>query len=201
MKTLEEYARQIEIEKKLESDFYQKLIQDEKSGLLDNNRRLILNIFNAFHKKEKIEITILKFGKGGFIVELLGIQAFLPYSASYINRNSESILGSKLDANVIKVKIKPLKIIVARHLIVEKEFNGKELLLSHDIEELNQEQYEDYKKQSEIYFSDEEIVGKAKEELYNLEIERKRRYKGEAISEGDIMQALDDGFGYLFGYD
>ena len=162
MKSKEYYKKRIEEQKKRESDFYQILIKDYKTGLLTDDKKAILNIYDAFHNKMNVEIQLLRYGKGGFDVDLFGVKAFMPYSVSYIPRNNLNVLKSKLEANVIKVNCDKLNFVVGRHLIVRKEFNGKEPIFSPsiDINELSSEKLDFYKELSKIFYRYEEYEDK-----------------------------------------
>lgn len=184
---------------KIKYECYQKLLFDEKEGKLSHDRTKLLDIYKAYYSKMVIKVEILRFTKGGFIVDASGVVAFLPFSASYINRSFQIIVGAFLDANVIRVTCDPQKVIVGRHLIVGEEYKGKELLLSYDLDDVPEGHFEEYLRQSKVYYTDDELLSKAEEYFDEIRL-KQQQYRGDLPSDSDIIYALDRGLGDFMGF-
>ncbi|PIP13446.1 MAG: 30S ribosomal protein S1 [bacterium (Candidatus Stahlbacteria) CG23_combo_of_CG06-09_8_20_14_all_34_7] len=84
-------------------------------------------INDSFENKTNIEGIIRKRVKGGMIVDLLGVEAFLPGSQIDLQPvvDMDKLLNVKTDFRVIKLNYKRRNIVVSRRVILENEKESK----------------------------------------------------------------------------
>jgi small subunit ribosomal protein S1 len=80
-------------------------------------------IREAFEREELVLGTITRRIKGGVVVDLFGIEAFLPGSQIDLRQvpDLDSLLGQKMDFKVIKVNKLRRNIVVSRRVVLEQE--------------------------------------------------------------------------------
>jgi small subunit ribosomal protein S1 len=80
-------------------------------------------IFEAFEKQETVEGKVLRRIKGGVVVDLFGIDAFLPGSQIDLRQipDMDSIIGQTYKFRVIKVNKMRRNIVVSRRVILEED--------------------------------------------------------------------------------
>jgi small subunit ribosomal protein S1 len=80
-------------------------------------------IREAFEREELVAGTITRRIKGGVVVDLFGIEAFLPGSQIDLRQvpDLDSLLGQKMDFKVIKVNKLRRNIVVSRRVVLEQE--------------------------------------------------------------------------------
>jgi small subunit ribosomal protein S1 len=102
----------------------------------EKERKWIL-IEEAHRKGKALEGKIKEMVKGGLIVDLMGINAFLPGSHIDIKatRDMESLIGKVLPFKVLKINHKRSNIIVSRRVILEEE---REQLRSETLSKLTE---------------------------------------------------------------
>lgn len=79
-------------------------------------------ICNAFLNDKVVTIKILSTTKGGFIVDLFGVNAYLPMFESYIPKNEKEYIGLSLEVRIVRIDLDKNYIIVSRQPIIEKRF-------------------------------------------------------------------------------
>lgn len=103
----------------------------------DQNGRLVLSkqkadfvrvwdrIHSAFDNNEVVRGTLTKRIKGGVVVDLFGIDAFLPGSQIDLRQipDINSLIGQEFDLKVIKVNKARRNIVVSRRAVLEEERN------------------------------------------------------------------------------
>lgn len=84
-------------------------------------------INDSFENKTNIEGIIRKRVKGGMIVDLMGVEAFLPGSQIDLQPvvDMDKLLNAKTDFRVIKLNYKRRNIVVSRRVILESEKENK----------------------------------------------------------------------------
>jgi small subunit ribosomal protein S1 len=106
---------------------------EDKDGKVQVSRRKVyfLRTWDRLMKKheddEIIKGTIVRRIKGGFVVDLQGVDAFLPGSQVDVKpiRDFDAFVGQPLDLKIVKVNILRKNIVVSRRAIIEKELEGK----------------------------------------------------------------------------
>jgi small subunit ribosomal protein S1 len=81
----------------------------------------------AYESDEPVEGTLVKKIKGGVVVDLMGVDAFLPGSQIALRRvpNIDELLGQKYEFKIIKLNKRRRNIVVSRRVILETERAGK----------------------------------------------------------------------------
>ncbi len=82
---------------------------------------------SALRDGRSVEGKIIGKTKGGFTVDICGVNAFLPGSQADIKpiKDSESLIGKKTTFKVLKLNNKLSNVIVSRRVILEKELENK----------------------------------------------------------------------------
>ena len=81
----------------------------------------------AYESDMPVEGTLIKKIKGGVVVDLMGVDAFLPGSQIALRRvpNIDELLGQKYEFKIIKLNKRRRNIVVSRRVILESERAGK----------------------------------------------------------------------------
>jgi small subunit ribosomal protein S1 len=93
----------------------------------------------AYESDQPVEGILVKKIKGGVVVDLMGVDAFLPGSQIALRRvpNIDELLGQKYEFRIIKLNKRRRNIVVSRRVILETERAGKREKL---MKELNKDQ-------------------------------------------------------------
>jgi len=80
-------------------------------------------IFKAFEASETVEGRVLRRIKGGVVVDLFGVDAFLPGSQIDLRQipDMDSILGKTYKFRIIKINKLRRNIVVSRRVILEED--------------------------------------------------------------------------------
>jgi len=81
----------------------------------------------AYESDQPVEGVLVKKIKGGVVVDLMGVEAFLPGSQIALRRvpNIDELLGQKYEFKIIKLNKRRRNIVVSRRVILEQERAGK----------------------------------------------------------------------------
>ncbi len=111
-----------EIEVVLES------VEDQDGNLVLSKQRADFlkvweRVMNAYDTGEILQGTIVKRIKGGMVVDLLGMEAFLPGSQIDIRpiRDFDAFVGKTMDFKVVKVNVPTENVVVSHKVLVEEE--------------------------------------------------------------------------------
>ena len=90
----------------------------------------------AYENDQPVEGTLIKKIKGGVVVDLMGVDAFLPGSQIALRRvpNIDELLGQKYEFKIIKLNKRRRNIVVSRRVILETERAGKREKLMKELE-------------------------------------------------------------------
>src|SRR5687768_13423083 len=90
----------------------------------------------AYESDQPVEGTLVKKIKGGVVVDLMGVDAFLPGSQIALRRvpNIDELLGQKYEFKIIKLNKRRRNIVVSRRVILENERAGKREKLMKELE-------------------------------------------------------------------
>src|SRR2546426_9236448 len=93
-------------------------------------------IREAHEKDEAVSGTLVKKIKGGVVVDLMGVDAFLPGSQIALRRvpNIDELLGQKFEFKIIKLNKRRRNIVVSRRVILENERAGKREKLMKELQ-------------------------------------------------------------------
>lgn len=124
-----------EIEVVLES------VEDQEGNLvLSKQRADFLKIWdkvvNSYETGEILQGKILKRIKGGMVVDLMGMEAFLPGSQIDIRpiRDFDVFVGQTMDFKVVKVNIPTENVVVSHKVLVEEEISGQRESILNSLE-------------------------------------------------------------------
>src|SRR6267143_1365817 len=90
----------------------------------------------AHESDQPVEGVLQKKIKGGVVVDLMGVDAFLPGSQIALRRvpNIDELLGQKFEFKIIKLNKRRRNIVVSRRVILESERAGKREKLMKELE-------------------------------------------------------------------
>ncbi len=117
--------------------YVEKLEDGEGKPVLSHRRAEFLKVWRkineAYEKKEVLKAKILRRIKGGFVVDLMGVEAFLPGSQVDIRpvRDFDAWIGKEIDVQVVKVNHATENVVVSRKVLLEDQLKEqREALLS-----------------------------------------------------------------------
>lgn len=98
--------------------------------------RIWERVLRAYETGEIIEGKIVKRIKGGMVVDLLGMEAFLPGSQIDIRpiRDFDAFVGQTMDFKVVKVNIPTENVVVSHKVLVEEEIADQRDAILHSLE-------------------------------------------------------------------
>src|SRR5205823_2696642 len=90
----------------------------------------------AYENDEPVRGSLIKKIKGGVVVDLMGVDAFLPGSQIALRRvpNVDELLGQSFEFKIIKLNKRRRNIVVSRRVILEQERAGKRDKLMKDLQ-------------------------------------------------------------------
>ena len=116
-------------------------VEDQEGNLvLSKQRADFLRIWervvNAHETGEIIQGKILKRIKGGMVVDLMGMEAFLPGSQIDIRpiRDFDAFVGQTMDFKVVKVNIPTENVVVSHKVLVEEEISDQRDAILNSLE-------------------------------------------------------------------
>ena len=102
-------------------------VEDSEGNLVLSKKRADFlkiweRIMNAFETEEVIQGKILKRIKGGMVVDLVGLEAFLPGSQIDIRpvRDFDAFVGQTMDFRVVKVNVPTENVVVSHKVLIEE---------------------------------------------------------------------------------
>ena len=118
-----------------EIDVYIETVEDEEGKIILSYRKACETrgwhtLSNSYNEGDIIEGTVIRKVKGGFIVNILGVEGFLPQSLSaFRNMNDEEVIGETFKFQIVKMnKLKGSFIISRRDALrAEKEVFRKKV--------------------------------------------------------------------------
>src|SRR6266581_4936132 len=93
-------------------------------------------IRDAHEKDDAVAGTLVKKIKGGVVVDLMGVDAFLPGSQIALRRvpNIDELLGQTFDFKIIKLNKRRRNIVVSRRVLLEAERKTKREVLMKELQ-------------------------------------------------------------------
>ena len=90
----------------------------------------------SYETDQPVSGTLVKKIKGGVVVDLMGVDAFLPGSQIALRRvpNIDELLGQKFEFKIIKLNKRRRNIVVSRRVILEAERAGKREKLMKELQ-------------------------------------------------------------------
>jgi small subunit ribosomal protein S1 len=108
--------------------------------VLSKQRADFLRVWNkikdAYDEQETVEGRLVRRIKGGVVVDLFGVDAFLPGSQVALRRvpNLDDLIGQRLQFRVIKLNKRRRNIVVSRRVVLEEERAVKRAALIKELE-------------------------------------------------------------------
>ena len=116
-------------------------VEDPNGQLILSRRRADFirvweNVVEKFEKNETIKGVIVRRIKGGMVVSLNGVDAFLPGSQIDVKpiRDFDSYLGREMEFKIVKVNHARRNIVVSSRVLIEKEMESQRSVIIETIE-------------------------------------------------------------------
>jgi len=113
-----------------EIDVYIEKMEDSQGRVLLSRRRADFmriweDILRLYETQEVTRVKILRRIKGGMVVDLLGIEAFLPGSQIDVRpvRDFDSWVGKNIDVRVVKVNHPSENVVVSHKVLLEEQLS------------------------------------------------------------------------------
>ncbi|OGU61627.1 MAG: 30S ribosomal protein S1 [Ignavibacteria bacterium GWF2_33_9] len=93
-------------------------------------------IIEIHEKQETISVKILRRIKGGMVVDLLGIEAFLPGSQIDVRpvRDFDVWVGQNIDIKIVKINLANYNVVVSHKILLEEELSEQRLEIMSRLE-------------------------------------------------------------------
>ena len=125
---LSEFADASEVEPGMDVEVYlERMENNDGLVVLSKQRADFLRVWNkikdAYDEQEVVEGRLVRRIKGGVVVDLFGVDAFLPGSQVALRRvpNLDDLIGQTLEFRVIKLNKRRRNIVVSRRVVLEEE--------------------------------------------------------------------------------
>jgi small subunit ribosomal protein S1 len=122
-------------------DVYLENLEDQEGVIVFSKKKADFlkvwdNVKQCYDRDEPIEGTISRKIKGGMVVNILGIDAFLPGSQIGLRRVSDldSLIGETYSFKIIKLNKRRRNIVVSRRILLEEERDNQRRKLLAEIE-------------------------------------------------------------------
>lgn len=114
---------------------------DERPSILSHKKALEFLGWDvckkAYDDKERVKGTIVECVKGGYIVEVCGVNGFMPLSLSELHTAYKHYLpvGAKIKAQIVEFSKEKQKLIVSRKQVMEEDENVRQTKVLGEIKE------------------------------------------------------------------
>jgi small subunit ribosomal protein S1 len=133
---MEEFDNRNDIKVGEEVEVFLETVEDMNGQLILSRRRADFirvweEVVEKFENNETIKGTISRRIKGGMVVTLNGVDAFLPGSQIDVKpiRDFDSFLGKEMEFRIVKVNHARRNIVVSSRVLIEKEMDGPKSLI------------------------------------------------------------------------
>jgi small subunit ribosomal protein S1 len=123
-----------------EVEVYLEHLEDQEGAVVLSKKkadfmRVWEKIREAFEKDEPVSGSLVKKIKGGVVVDLMGVDAFLPGSQIALRRvpNIDELLGQSYEFKIIKLNKRRRNIVVSRRVLLEAERKTKREVLMKEL--------------------------------------------------------------------
>jgi len=115
---------------------------ENKNGQLVISRRMANSmrawdkINAALEEDTVVEGTVKRRTKGGFVVELEGVEAFLPGSQIDVKpiRDYDSYVGQKMEFKVVKINHQQNNVVISHKALIEKDLEAQKQVIINNLE-------------------------------------------------------------------
>ncbi len=139
--SIDEFKNATEIQPGDEVEVFLENLEDEDGAVILSKKkadfmRVWEKIRTAYESDEPVKGTLIKKIKGGVVVDLMGVDAFLPGSQIALRRvpNIDELLGESYEFKIIKLNKRRRNIVVSRRVILEAERANKRDDLMKELE-------------------------------------------------------------------
>ncbi len=139
--SIDEFKNAQDIEPGDEVEVFLESLEDEGGAVILSKKkadfmRVWEKIRTAYENDEPVQGTLNKKIKGGVVVDLMGVDAFLPGSQIALRRvpNIDDLLGESYEFKIIKLNKRRRNIVVSRRVILEAERATKRDELMKELE-------------------------------------------------------------------
>jgi small subunit ribosomal protein S1 len=116
-------------------------VEDQEGNLVLSKARadflrIWQKVLNAHETGDIIQGKIIKRIKGGMVVDLIGMEAFLPGSQIDIRpiRDFDALVGQTMDFKVVKVNIPTENVVVSHKVLIEEEISDQRKAILESLE-------------------------------------------------------------------
>jgi small subunit ribosomal protein S1 len=138
---LDEFTNASELKLTDEVEVYLESVENKDGNVILSRKRADFvriweRIQQAFETDEILQGRCIRRIKGGLVMDLMGIDAFLPGSQIDIRpvRDFDAYLGKTLDVRVVKVNQPAENIVVSRKAIIEEQISGQRKAILDSLE-------------------------------------------------------------------
>jgi small subunit ribosomal protein S1 len=124
-----------------EVDVVLESVEDQEGNLVLSKQRADFlkvweKVLNSYQTGEVLQGKIIKRIKGGMVVDLMGMEAFLPGSQIDIRpiRDFDAFVGQMMDFKVVKVNIPTENVVVSHKVLVEEEISDQRQAILNSLE-------------------------------------------------------------------
>ncbi len=124
-----------------EVDVVLESVEDQEGNLVLSKQRADFlkvweKVLNSYQTGEVLQGKIIKRIKGGMVVDLMGMEAFLPGSQIDIKpiRDFDAFVGQMMDFKVVKVNIPTENVVVSHKVLVEEEISDQRQAILNSLE-------------------------------------------------------------------
>lgn len=110
-----------------EVEVFLERVEDREGKLVLSRRRADFmrvweTILSAYETQDVLKCTVLRRIKGGFVVDLLGVESFLPGSQVDVRpvRDFDALIGTSLDVRVVKINHANENVVVSHKVLLEE---------------------------------------------------------------------------------
>jgi len=138
---LAEFTSLEEVKVGNEVEVYLQSVEDKDGRLILSRKRVDFmrvweKVSRAFETGEILQGRIARRIKGGMVVDLMGVEAFLPGSQIDVRpvRDFDSLIGKMMDFRVVKVNQPTENVVVSHRVIVEESLAGQRKAILEKLE-------------------------------------------------------------------
>ena len=125
--SLNEFSNHDELKPGNEIEVFLEKVEDKEGKLVLSRRRADFirvweKILKSYENQEVLKCTILRRIKGGFVVDLLGVESFLPGSQVDVRpvRDFDTLISKELDVRVVKISHTNENVVVSHKVLLEE---------------------------------------------------------------------------------
>ena len=136
-----EFSDDVELQVGQEVEVVLESVEDLEGNLVLSKARadflrIWQKVLSAYETGDIIQGKIIKRIKGGMVVDLIGMEAFLPGSQIDIRpiRDFDALVGQTMDFKVVKVNIPTENVVVSHKVLIEEEISDQRTAILESLE-------------------------------------------------------------------